>query len=62
MVSLLNVKVSKIKRTKKFDIEKKTSDQRAAEVVRLIKSNDFYVQPKISFEKKVYLETHYHHS
>jgi uncharacterized protein involved in tolerance to divalent cations len=62
MVSLLNVKVSKIKRTKEFDLEKKTSDQRATEVVHSIKSNDFYVRPKISFEKKGYLETYYHHS
>jgi hypothetical protein len=62
-VSLLNVRVSKIKSIYESNFKQRTSDQIAVEVVpSTVKSEDFYVRPEVSLEDKVYPKTHYHHS
>ncbi len=61
-ISLLSIRVSKIKTNEKFDPKQETLDQGIAEVVLLtIKPKDFYVRPKISLEDKVYPKTYYRH-
>ncbi len=63
MISLLSVRMSKIKSIEESDLGQRTSDQRITKVVpSRIKSKDFYVRPNISLEDKVYPETYYHHS
>jgi hypothetical protein len=62
-ISLLSVRVSKIRNIEKYDPGQGTLDHRVVEVVSsIIESKDFYVIPKISLENKVYRETYYHHS
>jgi hypothetical protein len=63
MVSLLSVRVLKIKNTKEFDSKQRTSNQTTIEVVpSIMKSEVFCVRPKVSLEDKVYLKAYYHHS
>ncbi len=63
MVSLLNVGVSKIRSTKKFDPKWGTSNQIATKMEpSTVKSKDFCIRLEVSLENKVYLETYYHHS
>jgi hypothetical protein len=61
-ISLLSIRMSKIKTNEKSDPKQKTIDQGEAKVVLLpIKPKDFYVRPKISLEDKVYPKTYYRH-
>ncbi len=62
-VSLLSVRVFKIKIIAKFEPKLATLDQKVTKVMSTTtKSKDLYVRPKISLEDKVYLETYYHHT
>ncbi len=62
-VSLLSVRVLKIKSTEEFDLEQRISYQIVAEVTSsIMKLEDFCVTLEVSLEDKVYPETYYHHS
>jgi hypothetical protein len=55
--------VSKIRSIEEFAPGQGTLEHKIVEMVHsIIKSEDFYVRPKISLEDKVYCETYYHHS
>jgi len=62
-VSLLSVGMLEIRSIEKFNQGQRTLDHRVVEVMpSIIKSEDFYVRPKIPLENKVYRETYYHHN
>jgi uncharacterized membrane protein len=62
-ISLLSIKISKIRIGEKFELKQRTSDQRITEVVLSTKKlKDFYVKLEVSLEDKVYPKTYYHHS
>ncbi len=63
IVSLLSIRVSKIKINEKSKPQQGTSNQGTTKVVPLItKTIEFNVKPQISIEDKVYPETYYHHN
>jgi len=63
MVSSLNVRISKIRNTKKSNSKQRMLNQIVIEVVpSIVKSKDICVKPKVSLEDKVHFETYYHHS
>jgi uncharacterized membrane protein len=62
-ISLLSIKMSKIRINEEFELKQRTSDQRITKVVLSTKKlKDFYVKPEISLEDKVYPKTYYHYS
>ncbi len=54
-ISLLNIRVSKVRVSGEFDIEQETSYQGAIEVMlSTTNTTKFHVKPQISLEDKVY--------
>ncbi len=63
IVSLLSIKVSYVRISKKSNLEQGTSSQRTIEVVpSLANTTKIHVKPKILLKDNVYPKSYYHHN